>query len=120
MMKADEPYVVHDTDADPRIGPEHLPAYQATAIRSVICLPLHKAGRFTAAMAVHQQTPRPWTEDEVALVRVVVGRCWEALERARVERALRASEGRYRALFTSIDEGFCVIEVLSDVAGRPV
>lgn len=31
--------------------------------------------------------------------------------------ALRASEGRYRTLFTSIDEGFCVIEMLSDAEG---
>jgi PAS domain S-box-containing protein len=119
VMRADEPYVVHDADADPRIGPADLPAYRATAIRSVICVPLHKAGRFTAAMAVHQSAPRRWGADEVALVREVVGRCWEALERARVERSLRASEERYRKLFTSIDEGFCVIEVLFDAADRP-
>jgi PAS domain S-box-containing protein len=119
VMKAGQPYVVHDTDADPRIGPADLPAYRATDIRSVICLPLHKAGRLTAAMAVHQAAPRRWTPDEVELVRVVVGRCWEALERARVERTLRESEGRYRTLFMSIDEGYCVIEVLFDAASRP-
>lgn len=33
--------------------------------------------------------------------------------------ALRAGEQRYRALFDSIDEGFCVVEMLFDADGRP-
>ncbi|MBE7201822.1 MAG: PAS domain S-box protein, partial [Parafilimonas terrae] len=36
------------------------------------------------------------------------------------EEALRESEGRYRSLFTSIDEGYCVIQVIRDEAGRAV
>jgi two-component system, chemotaxis family, CheB/CheR fusion protein len=36
------------------------------------------------------------------------------------EDALRASEERYRALFASIDEGFCVIEKVDGQAGAPV
>ncbi|MBA2276138.1 MAG: PAS domain S-box protein, partial [Chloroflexia bacterium] len=42
------------------------------------------------------------------------------LERARAEAALRESEERYRTLFESIDEGFCVIELLFDAGGAPV
>jgi serine phosphatase RsbU (regulator of sigma subunit) len=34
--------------------------------------------------------------------------------------ALRGSEKRYRTLFDSIDEGFCVIEVLFDEADQPI
>lgn len=40
-------------------------------------------------------------------------------ERKRAEQALRDSEARYRTLFSSIDEGFCVIEMLFDEQGRP-
>jgi PAS domain S-box-containing protein len=36
------------------------------------------------------------------------------------EAALRASEEKYRTLFESIDEGFCVVEVLVDEDGTPV
>ncbi len=40
--------------------------------------------------------------------------------RKQAEIALRGSEDRYTALFNSMDEGFCVIEVLFDAAGKPV
>jgi len=39
-------------------------------------------------------------------------------ERMRAERALREGEARYRALFDSLDQGFCVIQVLFDGEGR--
>jgi PAS domain S-box-containing protein len=102
MMKANEPYVVTDADADPRIDPADLPAYRATAIQAVICVPLHKDEKFTAAMAVHQKVARQWTPDEVELVRTVVGRCWEALERARVVRQHRASEEQLRLVTDTV------------------
>jgi PAS domain S-box-containing protein len=44
----------------------------------------------------------------------------EVSERVHAERRLRESEARYRALFNSLDEGFCVIEVLFDDTGKPV
>ena len=41
-------------------------------------------------------------------------------QRVRAESALRESETRYRTLFESLDEGFCIIEVLFDENGRSV
>jgi len=41
-------------------------------------------------------------------------------DRKVVEVALRDSEERYRTLFESIDEGFCVIEMIYDNDGKPV
>lgn len=44
----------------------------------------------------------------------------ESAERLRSEKAMRESEEKYRSLFESIDEGFCIIEVLFNRAGRPM
>jgi PAS domain S-box-containing protein len=42
------------------------------------------------------------------------------IERKRAEAELRESEQNYRMLFESIDEGFCIIEVLFDQNEKPV
>jgi PAS domain S-box-containing protein len=97
LMRENKPYVVADVERhEPPIG--ELTCYRQTMIRAAICVPLHKGGRLIAAMAVHQKTPRSWRSDEVDLVRTVASRCWESIERARVERTLRDSESRFRQL----------------------
>jgi PAS domain S-box-containing protein len=96
LMRENQPYVVDDVEADPRVTPADRAAYEQTQIRSVVCVPLHKAGRFIAGMAVHQRTPRHWRADEVELVTTVTQRCWESVERARAMRALLESEQRLR------------------------
>jgi signal transduction histidine kinase/CheY-like chemotaxis protein len=89
LMRADRAYVNPDVDRDPATAGTDRTAYVRTEIQSVICVPLHKDGRVVAAMAVHQREPRRWTEEEIALVKTVVARCWEALERTRAAAALR-------------------------------
>jgi PAS domain S-box-containing protein len=108
-MLANEAWVVDNVDTDPRTRHTDLTAYRATTIRAVICLPLHKHGKFTAAMAVHQSSPRRWTADEIALVRTVVDRCWEALERARVARTLADSRARldYAVRLSGVGFWYC-------------
>jgi PAS domain S-box-containing protein len=41
-------------------------------------------------------------------------------ERRVADEAVRVSEERYRSLFNSIDDGFCIIEVQFDAKGRPI
>jgi PAS domain S-box-containing protein len=94
LSRANEPYVVTDVDADPRIPAELRTAYRQTQIRAVVSVPFHKEGRFAGGMAVHQTSPRSWRPDEVELLRLVADRCWELLERARAIRRLREQDRR--------------------------
>jgi anti-anti-sigma factor len=109
-MRAGEPWVVEDSENDPRLGPEDLAAYRFTGIRAVICLPLLRGGRFAAAMAVHHATARRWTPEEVEVVSVVVNRCWESLQRAHADRALRDSEQRHRLLVERATDAIWVLD----------
>nr|WP_166395318.1 PAS domain S-box protein [Rubrobacter marinus] len=104
LMRENEPYVVRDAEADERVSAGDLEAYRQTSIRAVVSVPLHKAGRFVAGMAVHQATPRRWSDEEVELVRTVAERCWESIERARAVRDLRGSEERFRTLADNISQ----------------
>ncbi|HEX8059778.1 MAG TPA: response regulator [Cyclobacteriaceae bacterium] len=73
--------------------PEALKDYEETsAPRSALAVPLLKKGKVVAGIYVQQSTPRKWPGTDVQLVREVVERTWEAVERAKVEKALAKSE----------------------------
>ncbi|HET7730140.1 MAG TPA: PAS domain-containing protein [Usitatibacter sp.] len=102
-MREGKAFVVRDVDThQPPIG--DLTYYRRAKIQALICVPLLKAGRFVAAMAAHQSVPRRWTRAEVELAEHVASRCYESIERSRVERTLRESEMRFRALADSMPQ----------------
>ncbi|WP_416670348.1 PAS domain S-box protein [Egbenema bharatensis] len=57
-------------------------------------------------------------KDAVGNIRQWVGTCTDIQGEVDIKEALRESEAKYRSLFDSIDEGFCIIEVLFDQAGN--
>ena len=80
-------------------------------------LPILRNGRLEDVWWTYSYSPVRDDDGSIAGTLVV---CLETTQRVRIEAALRESESRYRTLFDSIDEGFCVVEVLFDERDAPV
>jgi two-component system, chemotaxis family, CheB/CheR fusion protein len=115
-FRAGETEVVADVrllaDDDPATAAVKAAA-AAQKIGALLVVPYSEDGRWKAYFAVADSRPRSWTPLEVELIREVAGRIFPRVERVRAEAALRQSEAKYRTLFESMDEGFCIIERVS-------
>lgn len=117
-LRAGEAFVLGDRTADGRVLPESLTALD---IRSFIVVPAGLDTRLPlSVLAVNDNKPRHWREDEINLMRELTTRIWTRLERARTEEALAASEAKYRTLFNSTDQGFAIVEVIQDAHGTVI
>ena len=97
-----------------------LPADAATwlevGIHALVCVPLVRAGRIAACLVVGQRKARHWSREDVALIRDVAARLWDAIDRAQADTALRDSEAHLASLFRQNGAGFAE----SDADGRLV
>jgi PAS domain S-box-containing protein len=109
LSRAGGVLAVEDTRLDPRTtvpGCE----FAGHGVLAVLSVPLVKAGRFTAFLALHSATVRRWTEDEILLVRGMAERTWASLETARAQEELRRERDRSQYIFDTIAEGFLLLD----------
>lgn len=83
-------------------------------------IPLIRGGRLVALFTTAVPAPHSWSPAERGLQREVAERICDAVERFHADAAVRDSEAKYRHLFNSIDEGFCLIEMQFDGLQRPI
>lgn len=112
--------VVYDVQTDESFSPEEKAICAGIRVGAFVTVPLLKDGRWVLNLVAHSSKPRPWTPQEVSLLEETAERTWAAVERAQAEEALRESEEKFRTLFNSIDEGYCLIETIFDEAGKAV
>ena len=85
-LRRGETVAIADVRIDPRTSSsEALAAFSRASILAFLNVPLVKAGRLVAVLAVHSATPRAWSAEEVALAEEIADRTWAAAERARAE-----------------------------------
>jgi PAS domain S-box-containing protein len=71
-------------------------------------------------LSTHWRTPHEPTERDLHLLDMLVRQAADLIKHRQDEEALRESERRYRELFESMTEGFCVIERVDTDPDEPV
>jgi two-component system NtrC family sensor kinase len=97
-------------------GPGTLPepvraALVAAGVRALLCLPLRSPGRVHGVLALCATEPDPFSSADADLLAAVAGETGLVLETARLERQLRGSEQRYRAMIEQSPLGILEVSV---------
>jgi len=115
-----KPVTVADIGRDARWAPAWRELCTAHGVQALHATPVRSAdGAVTAAFLVclgEARRPNAWERD---LGQFGAHLASLAIERWRAEGALRESEQKFRTLFESIDEGFCVLERVPAGSGAP-
>lgn len=95
--------------------------YASVGVRAVQYTPLvSRRGRIVGLLATHWREPHEVGERELLLLDVLARQAADLIERQQAEETLRKTVLDYHTLFNSIDEGFCIFEMIFDSAGRAV
>ena len=107
---------VYDVETDVRTA--HQPeSFRAFGIRAFLDAPVVEDRDVVAEVFVHSATARVWTDDDLSLAREFAERTRAAIARRKAEADLQQSEVRYRTLFETIDQGFCIVEFVDGPDG---
>jgi len=120
VMQENRPVVVADVDTSPLMDENLKQLCRDNYVLAYLNVLVRRGGQLVGMLCLSQATPRAWTALEADLLQETAERTWTAVEQARAETALVASEAKYRSLFDSIDDGFCTVEVLFDAQGQAI
>ena len=99
---------------------EHLAVLKGLHLRSGLVVPLIARGRCLGAMTLISESKGHFSEPVLPLLEELGRQCGLAVDNARLFAEARESEARYRSLFESIDEGFCLGEPIPGPEGQVV
>lgn len=105
VIDAGRPFIVHDVRQDPTVDENLRQLCVQLQVISYLDVPVMKNGQPAGVLCLVQSHPRDWTAADTALAAEVAERTWAAVERARVEEALRDSEATLAAVFDALPVG---------------
>lgn len=120
VVDAGRPFTVRNVQTTDLVDEDLRQLCIQLQVISFVDVPVIKNGKPVGILCLVQGRPRNWTDLEVELVVETAERTWAAVERARTEAALAQSEAKYRSLFTSINEGYALCELLYDNNNAPI
>lgn len=75
---------------------EYVDTYRQFGVRSLVAAPLLRDGKLVSALIVGAAERCDWSEREIGLINVVAERTWLAVEKLRLDNALRESDAALR------------------------
>jgi PAS domain S-box-containing protein len=91
-------------------------ALEARSARSFMNVPVVVDGSLEAILFVNHAEVRDWHLEEMQLLQEAGQQLVRAYQQQRIDAEKHLSDTRYRALFTALEDGFCIVEV--DLAAR--
>jgi PAS domain S-box-containing protein len=91
-LRSGDNVVVSDMRSDDGYSDSEKAACARMEIVANLGIPILKNGRLVAVLGVHQNAPRHWTPEDMAIAREIAERTWSAVEHARSEGKLQAKE----------------------------
>lgn len=102
-VKAGKPFVVNNVRTSDLVDDGMKPLCLQLGIQAFVNVPVIKQGKVVGIFTVAQNAPREWTGLDRQLVIETAERTWVAVEKARVEKALRENEERQTFLLNLSD-----------------
>ncbi|MBD0334762.1 MAG: PAS domain S-box protein [Cyanobacteria bacterium Co-bin13] len=114
------PVIVRDVATNPLWAP-YLSLAQEHGIRACWSFPIRSFnGKVLGTLAVYHSSPREPEPRDLVSVDLLAQTAALVIEQHNTRDSLYQSEAKYRTLFESIDQGFCICEMLFDGQGKPV
>ena len=100
-MREGKTIINTDSKTDPRTAEHYERAYAPNGERAYVTVPLLRSGVWVAGLWVSDDEPREWEKQDVSLLETIAERTWAAVEKMRIDAALRESQERFEKAFNS-------------------
>ncbi|HUR97090.1 MAG TPA: PAS domain S-box protein [Pyrinomonadaceae bacterium] len=100
-MRAGKTVVNADSKTDDRTAAHYERSYEPNGERAYVAIPLLRSGHWVASLWVSDDEPRTWLKEDVGMLETIAERTWAAVEKMRINAALRESQERFAKAFNS-------------------